>query len=134
MKSDSQLQKNCLNCFDQSPFQMMKNAFFWWKVLFVSNKVKYLSWLDSSWWSRSNGLIRKMRPISKFMTSQYGTQTMAIHMLLNISQNKRNQTIKFGQLVEYNKRDIFLKIHTENKSGRLVPDLFFCFLRRRCMR
>ena len=28
VKSDSQLQKNCLNCFDQSPFQMMKNAFF----------------------------------------------------------------------------------------------------------
>ena len=33
--------------------------------------------------------------------------------------------MKFGQLIEYNMRNIFLKNYTENEIGRLVPDLFF---------
>ena len=32
------------------------------------------------------------------MTSQLSSQTITIHMLANISQNKDNQTMKFGQL------------------------------------
>ena len=43
------------------------------------------------------------------MTSQPGLQTIAIHTLPNISQSKGNQTIKFRQLIEYNKRNIFLQ-------------------------
>ena len=43
------------------------------------------------------------------MTSQTGLQTIAIHILPNISESKCNQTIKFGQLIEYNKRNIFLQ-------------------------
>ena len=43
------------------------------------------------------------------MTSQPGLQTIAIHILPNISQSKGNQTMKFGQLMEYNKRNIFLQ-------------------------
>ena len=43
------------------------------------------------------------------MTSQPGLQTIAIHILSNISQKKGNPTLKFGQLTEYNKRDIFLQ-------------------------
>ena len=43
------------------------------------------------------------------MTSQPGLQTIAIHVLFNISQRKGNQTMKFGQLVEHNKRSIFLQ-------------------------
>ena len=43
------------------------------------------------------------------MTSQPGLQTVAIHILPNISQSKDNQTMKFGQLIAYNKRDIFVK-------------------------
>ena len=42
------------------------------------------------------------------MTSQPGLQTIAIHILPNISQSKDNQTMKFGQLIEYN-RNIFLQ-------------------------
>ena len=41
------------------------------------------------------------------MTSQPGQQTIAKHILLNISQIKGNQTMKFDQLIEYNKRNIF---------------------------
>ena len=44
------------------------------------------------------------------MTSQSGLQTVAIHILPNISQSKGNQEMKFGQLIEYNKRNIYLQI------------------------
>ena len=43
------------------------------------------------------------------MTSQPGWQTITIHILANISRSKRNQTMELGQLVEYNKRNIFLQ-------------------------
>ena len=42
------------------------------------------------------------------MTSQPGLQTIAIQILPNISQSKSNQAMKFGQLIEYKKRNIFL--------------------------
>ena len=61
------------------------------------------------------------------MTSQPGLQTIAIHILPNISQSKGNQTMKLGQLIEYNKRNIFLQNYAENQAGRLVPDLFLFF-------
>ena len=43
------------------------------------------------------------------MTSQPGLQKIAIHTLPNISQSKGNKTMKFGQLIEYKKINIFLK-------------------------
>ena len=59
------------------------------------------------------------------MTSQPGRQTIAIHILTNISRSKSNYTMKLGQLIEYNKWKIFLqKLCAENDAGRLVPDLF----------
>ena len=61
------------------------------------------------------------------MTSKPGLQTIAIHLLPNISQSKDNQTMKFGQLIEYNKINTYLKNYAENEAGRLVPDLFLFF-------
>ena len=43
------------------------------------------------------------------MTSQPGLQTISIHILPNISQGKGNQKMEFGQLIEYNKRNIFVQ-------------------------
>ena len=43
------------------------------------------------------------------MTSQPGLQTFAIHILQNISKSKDNRIIKFGQLIEQNKINIFLQ-------------------------
>ena len=37
--------------------------------------------------------------------------------------------MKFGQLIEYNKRNIFLQKSCKNEAGRLVPDLFL-FLKK----
>ena len=61
------------------------------------------------WSCRENGLIIKIKLISKFMTSQSGYQTITIHILNNNSQSKNNQTIKLGHLIEYNRRKIFLE-------------------------
>ena len=58
------------------------------------------------------------------MKSQPGLQTIAIHILPNISQCIGNQTMKFGQFAEYKKINIFLKNYAENEAGRLVQDLF----------
>ena len=43
------------------------------------------------------------------MTSQPGLKTIAIQILPNISQSKGNQKMKFGQLIEHNKINIFLQ-------------------------
>ena len=43
------------------------------------------------------------------MVSQPGKQRIAIHILTNISGSKSNQTIKFGQLIEYDTKNIFIE-------------------------
>ena len=43
------------------------------------------------------------------MTSQPGLQTIVIHILPNISRRQGNQTVKCGQLIECNMRNIFLE-------------------------
>ena len=50
-----------------------------------------------------NGLIRKTRLISKFMTSSLVNKTIAIHILSNTLRSKGNQTMGFDQLIECNK-------------------------------
>ena len=42
------------------------------------------------------------------MTSQTARQIMAMYVLPNISEIKGNQAKKFGQLIEYNVRNLFL--------------------------
>ena len=41
------------------------------------------------------------------MTSQPGKQTIIIHILPDKSRSKGNQTMKFGQFIEYIMRNIF---------------------------
>ena len=58
------------------------------------------------------------------MTLQLGKQVMAIHILPNISKSKGNQTIKFGQLIEYNLRNIFLEKSYTKYGGKTIPRPF----------
>ena len=61
------------------------------------------------------------------MTSQNGQERIAIHILLNISQIKEIQRKKFLQLIEYNKRNIFLR-KLCRKGGRETSSRpWFCF-------
>ena len=43
------------------------------------------------------------------MTSQTRQQIITIHILFKISRSKGGQAIKFGQLIGYNVRNIFLE-------------------------
>ena len=54
-------------------------------------------------------MIRKLSEISKFITSQNGKETIRINILPDISRSKGNQTMKFGQVIEYNLRHILLQ-------------------------
>ena len=43
------------------------------------------------------------------MVSKPGKETIAIHILFNVSGTNKNQTMKLGQLIEFNMRNIFLE-------------------------
>ena len=45
-------------------------------------------------------------------------------MLSNLSRSKGNQTMKFGQLIEYNMRNNFLKKLCTKCGGKTSPRLF----------
>ena len=42
----------------------------------------------------------------------------------NIYRSKDNEAIKFGHLIEYNMRNIFFEIHTQNVTEKLIADPF----------
>ena len=62
------------------------------------------------------GLMRKIRLVLKFMTSQFGKQAIAIHILPNISRSIDNQTMKFGQKNIFQENIFHHKSYT--KCGR----------------
>ena len=108
LKLDSHFPKRVVIFFIENPLKLMGNAFYFiLKALLILEIFQFF--VTTSWSCRENDLIRKVKLTSKFMASQPGLQTIAIHMLVNISQSKGNQTMKFGQLIEYNKRNILLQ-------------------------
>ena len=55
------------------------------------------------------------------MTARRRNQAIIMHMLPNISRSKGNQTMKFGQLIEYNMKNVFLG---KSYSEKLFLDHF----------
>ena len=66
------------------------------------------------------------------MTSQRGQQTIAIHILFNISRSKSNQAMKFGQLIEYKMRNIFIKKSQRKCAGETFPRPLSMSLDQQC--
>ena len=62
--------------------------------------------------------------MSNFMVSQLGSETIVTHILPNILKNKVNQTMKFGQSIQYNLRNIFLETSYGECGGKTGPKLF----------
>ena len=72
LKLDSHLPKKILSiCFNESPLKMMKNDFYFILNAFFILKI-FKFFVVKFWSCRRNGLIRKIRLISKFVTSQPG--------------------------------------------------------------
>ena len=68
------------------------------------------------------------------MTLQPGQQIITIHILPNNSQSKDNQAMKFGQVIEDNKRNMFFKkIIQKKRQGNYFQTSFY-FLKRLYMR
>ena len=100
--------KKLFSLLQRKPFKIDEQRFlFHLKSSFRSQDIQVF--VLTFWSYRKNGLIRKTRLISKYMTSQSDYQTISINILPSISWNKGNQTMKFGQLIEYNKGYIFLQ-------------------------
>ena len=51
------------------------------------------------------------------MTSQTGQGIITKHILPNILRSKGNQTMKFGQIIEYNTINTFLEKPSTNHGG-----------------
>ena len=85
----------------------MKNAFYF---TFHSQIFKLLYLLFGhveTWFYQRDNVNFKIYSITTF-------QTIAIHMLPNIARSNGNQRMKFGRIIEYNVRSIFLeKLCTE---------------------
>ena len=58
------------------------------------------------------------------MVSQPGKQIITIDILPNISQSKGNQIIKFGQLIECNKRNFGHYVYCNFFVPRVGPQKF----------
>ena len=100
--------KNFIICFNDSSSKMTKNPFhFFWKAIFVLKIFKFLSFLFGH--VEKTAWLETIRLILKLIMSKPGWQTITINILLNISQIKGKQTIKFGQFIEYNKINILLQ-------------------------
>ena len=54
------------------------------------------------------------------MTPQHGQQTIVILIFPNFSRGKGNQTMKFGQLIKCNMRNIFFEKSYTNVMDKLV--------------
>ena len=63
------------------------------------------------------------------MMSQAGTQTITLYLLPDISESKDNQTMEFGQLIEHNVRNIFLRKSCRKWGGETSSRPIYDFLK-----
>ena len=119
----SPFKKNCFVCFTGSPLKMVKNAFYFiLKALFLLRVLNFLSWLffqvEKAAWLEKDKVNFKVHNVTTWLTNICNPY---------ISRSKSNQTLNFGQSIEYNKIKFFSKNHAQNEAERLLPDLFLFF-------
>ena len=102
----------------ESPFK--KAFYFTLKTLFILKMFKPFVMSFRS----CKKTARLERPMSKFMASQPGKQTTAMHILPNILRSKGNQIKKLGQLMEYSMRNIYLEKSYTKYAGETIPEPF----------
>ena len=102
--------------FNESPLKMMKNAFYLMlKAIFVLDIFKFLFWYFGyveEWLDKKVKVNLKNYDVIDWIINNY-----------KISRSTANQTIKFGQLIEFNLKYIFLEKSYTNVV-KLVPDHF----------
>ena len=106
----------------ESPFKVIKNVFYFTlKALFVLKILKLLSW-------HIGHLEKRLGYKDKVSFKLYDVRAWLVnnwkHILHNISRRKDNQTMKFGQLLEYNTRNTFLEKLYTKCGGDTIPRPF----------
>ena len=90
----------------EHPLKMSKNVlYFMLKVLFVLKIIKFLPWNFDDVGRRLN---KKAKVSFKMCDVTSKQQIITIHILPHISRKKGNRVMKFGQVIEYNGRNVFL--------------------------
>ena len=124
-KFNSHLQNFFLICFNDSSSKMIKNAFYFiLKALFFLKIFKFLSWIFGHVEKRAwleDKVNFKIYDVTAWL------QTIAIHILPDTSRSKSNQTMKLGQLIQYNKRKIFLQKLCRKRGRETRSRLLFNF-------
>ena len=95
--------------------------FFTSKALFVLKIFKFLSRLFGHVAKRLDKKDKvnfKFYDVTAWLTTNFNTH------IAQIFRSKSNQTMKFGQLIECNIRNIFPKNHTQNVVEKLASDPF----------
>ena len=93
--------------FNESSLKMMKTAFYFMlKALFVLEILTFLSWLLGYVGNRPD---KKAMFNFKIYNATDWTTNSHKHILFNISRSKGNETMKCGQLIKYNMRNILLE-------------------------
>ena len=85
---------------------------------------RYLSFCLDFLVMYQNSLIKKICKVNFKFYDVTAWLTIVIHILLNISRSKGTQTMKFGQLIEYNMRNIFLEKSFTKCGGDTSPRPF----------
>ena len=99
---------------------MMKIAFYF-VLKAVSVHQRLLSWPKN----KGKRLDKKAKVNFKIYDSTiWLTNNCNTHILCNISGSKDNQTMKFGQLLEYDMKNIFLEISYIKCIGKTSPRRF----------
>ena len=107
LKSDSQLPKNFfIICVPENLLKMLKNAFYFiLKTLFILKIFKFLSWLfghtEKTVWLERQGFTFQISWCHNLVNKQLQ------YIYFPISHELK--AMKFGQLIEHNKRNIFLQ-------------------------
>ena len=100
----------------------MKDVFYFTlKILFILKIFKFLSWTFGHAEKQLDLINQANFKIYEVTTWE---KTIAMHILANISRNKDNQTMKLGQLIEYNMRNIFLEKLYSKCRGETIPRPF----------
>ena len=101
---------------------MMKGAFYFaLKAFFVLKIFNFFSWLSGQ---VEKQLDQKDKVSFKFYdVTAWETSNCKIH-IANISRSKVSQRLKFGQLIEYNMRNIFLETLYRKSGEETIPRPF----------
>ena len=99
----------------ESLLKNMKTAIYF--MLKARLFIRYLNFCIDFLARLENGWIRKLRLVSRFMTSHTGQQIITIHILPTISGSKSNQAMKCGMLKKRSQKVFFSKIIQKMRQG-----------------